>query len=102
MCRLSAGCPASQGDRPELLAFDRRLKGEVDVGERLHVREPRGAHGGVEPAMIAERDLCLQQGVQRGGGGERPAIEAGEDLIERFERPGHLEVGELRAQVIAP
>jgi hypothetical protein len=50
--------------------------------------------------VIAEGDLRLQQGVERRWSGECATIEAGEDLIERFERAGHLEIGELAAQVI--
>ena len=93
---------AERVETVELLALDRRLKGEVEVRERLDCRKPRRAHGRIEPSVIAERDLCLQQCIERCGRGERPAIEAREDLKECFERAGHLQISQLRAEMITP
>jgi hypothetical protein len=41
----------------DLLALHARLEAEVEIGERLHGGQARGAHGGFEPPVIAERDL---------------------------------------------
>jgi hypothetical protein len=41
----------------ELIALDRGLEAEIEVAQRLHCREPGRAHGGLEPALIAERGL---------------------------------------------
>jgi hypothetical protein len=46
--------PTPGGPKKSLLPLERRLEGEVEVDERLHLREPGGAHGGVEPALTAE------------------------------------------------
>src|SRR6266496_5548630 len=65
----------------ELLAFDRRLEAEVEVGERLHGRQTRGAHGGGEPAGIAQRDLRPEERFDRFAGPEPAAIDLGEDAV---------------------
>jgi hypothetical protein len=41
----------------ELFALDRGLEAEVEVGQRLHRREPGRAHGGLQPPGIAELDV---------------------------------------------
>ncbi|MDB4916352.1 MAG: hypothetical protein JWM95_3996 [Gemmatimonadetes bacterium] len=51
--------------------------------------------------MIAERDLRGEQCRERGRGFEGSAIEATQNLIERFEGARHLEIGELGAPLIA-
>lgn len=51
--------------------------------------------------MIAERDLRGEERIECRWDGERAAIEAGEDLVPRFQGAGHLEIGELRAKLIA-
>ena len=45
----------------ELLALDRGLEGEVEVAEYLHRRQSAGAHGGLEPAVVAQIDLGSEQ-----------------------------------------
>ena len=44
-----------------LLALYAGLEGEVELIRRLHRRQPRGAHGGLESAVIAHRDLGVQE-----------------------------------------
>ena len=48
----------------DLVAFDTRLEAEVEVGERLHGREPGGPHGGLEPALIAKRDVAAEKAIR--------------------------------------
>src|SRR5689334_21131865 len=42
----------------DLLPFDRRLKREIKLGERLHNGQPRGTHRRLQPAIVAQGDLC--------------------------------------------
>ena len=44
----------------DLLALDAGLEGEVELIERLHSRQPRGAHGGLETTVVAQHDLGVQ------------------------------------------
>ena len=48
---------AERVEAVDLLAFDRRLKREVEVGECLRRWQARRAHRGLEPPIIAQRDL---------------------------------------------
>jgi hypothetical protein len=85
----------------ELFAFDARLKREVEVGERLDRRQARRAHRRLQASAVAQRDLCVEEGHDGGGPGELAAIDLLQDGIDRFERAGHFEIGELRAQPVA-
>jgi hypothetical protein len=85
----------------ELVAFDARLEAEVEVRERLHGRESRGPHGGLQPPLIAQRDVAAEERTHRLPGGELAAVGPAQDVVEGFEGAGHLEIGELGAQPIA-
>jgi hypothetical protein len=85
----------------ELLAFDRRLEGEVEVGERLDHGEARGPHRRLEPPGVAQVDVGAQEPRHGLAPREFAGIAAPEDVVHRLERPGHLEVGELRAELLA-
>lgn len=79
----------------DLLALHARLEGEVEVAERLHGGQARGAHRSFESTTIAERDLRAHQRLDGGGRRQRPAVEARQDRIEVLEGAGHLQVGAL-------
>ena len=85
----------------QLVALDARLEAEIEIGERLHGRESRGPHGGLEPPLIAERDVAPEERAHRLPGGELAAVGPAQDVIQRFEGAGHLEIGELGAEPIA-
>lgn len=85
----------------DLLALDGGLEAEVEVGQGLHGREPRGAHGGLEPAVVARVDLGGEELLDRLGGGDAAAVDAGEDGVGGFEGAGELEVGELGPDPVA-
>ena len=85
----------------ELLALERGLKREIKVGESLHGREARGPHGGLEAAVIAQRDVRAEQGFDGLSGLEVPAVHLGEDRVEGLEGAGHLQIGELRTDPVA-
>src|SRR5262249_30396242 len=85
----------------ELLAFDARLKGEVKVRECFHRRQSRTAHGRLQATRIAERDVCSEQALERFPCRELAGVDVAQDVIERLERTGHLEIGELCAQPLA-
>ena len=59
---------ASRMETLEWLPFDRRLKGEVEVGQGLDRREPGGAHRGLQPAAVTQADLSVEQRDHRGRG----------------------------------
>ena len=84
----------------DLLALDRRLKGEIEFGKRLGCRESRRAHRRLESAVVAQRDLGTEQCLDRRGRLHGPTINPAQNVVERFERAGHLEIGQLRAQAI--
>jgi hypothetical protein len=58
------------------------------------------AHGHLQPALIAEPDLGAEHRAHGLAGGELAAVDLPQDVIERFQRSGHLEVRELAAQAI--
>jgi len=71
-------------ERLDLLALQRGLEAEVEVGERLHRREPAAPHRRLEPAVVAQGDLGAEDSGDRLGGAEA-AIDAGEHGVETFE-----------------
>jgi hypothetical protein len=89
-------------ERVELLTLDRRLEGEVEVGDHLHGRQPARAHRRLQPAVVTQADLSTEQGLDGLGRRELTPVDLGEDLVERLERSGHLQIGELRADPVAP
>jgi len=89
-------------ERVELLAVDRRLECEVEVGEQLHRGEPAGTHGGLQTTVVAEADLGAEQRLDRLGRDELGSIDPGEDLIEGLQGTRHLEVGQLRSDPVTP
>ena len=82
-------------ERVDLFALDRRLEGEVEVRQGLHARQPAGAHGRLEAATVAQRDLGGQEPLDGLGRGRAAALDPGEHAVQRLERAGHLQVGEL-------
>ena len=91
-------------DKPSscsLLTTQRGLKGEIKVGERLDGWKPGGAHRGLQPALIAQPNMAAQQLADRLPSGELAAVGAAQTVIEGFERPGHLEIGQLMPEPIA-
>ena len=58
----------------DLLALDAGLEGEVELIEGLHSRQPRGAHGGLEPTVVAQHDLGVQQLLNGLGRRDRAAV----------------------------
>lgn len=49
----------------ELLAPERRLKGEIEVAELLHRGQPAGAHRHLKPPVGPQLNLCRQQLLER-------------------------------------
>lgn len=78
----------------DLLAAERRLKGEVELAQLLHRGQAAGAHRRLEPPVIPQLNLGGQQLLERFRRGECAAIDTLEDRIERFERARHPQVGE--------
>jgi hypothetical protein len=84
----------------DLLALHTRLKTEIEIGERLHRREPGRAHRRLQPARIAQLNVGPEQMLDRLAAGELPGIAAAQSVVQRFQGAGHLEIGELRAQAL--
>ena len=85
----------------DLLALERGLEGEVEIGERLDRRQAGGAHRGDEPAIVAQRDLRAEESLDGDGALELAAVERTQDVVEGFERTGEFEIRELRAHAVA-
>src|SRR5690606_30847614 len=58
----------------DLLAADRGLEGEVELIQRLDRRQPRRAHRGLQPTVVAQGDLSGEEPFDRFGRGERSAV----------------------------
>ena len=84
-----------------LLALHARLKAEIEIGERFDDGQPRRAHRGLEAARIAQLDVRAEQLLDRVARADLAGVTAAEDVVERFERARHLEIGELRAEALA-
>jgi hypothetical protein len=54
----------------------------------FHGQESGGAHCGLEPALIAERDLAAQELRHRHAGRDLDGVGAAKNLIERFQLAG--------------
>src|SRR5690606_13628041 len=78
----------------DLLTTEAGLKREVEAFERLYGRQAAGAHGRLQAAGVPELDLGSEQALDRLAAGDRPAVDPREDGIERFQRAGHLEIGQ--------
>src|SRR6266568_8993928 len=92
---------AERVEAVDLLALERGLEGEVEVDERLHGGEARGAHRGHKTSLIAETDLRPEHRGDGLGRSEPAPIDVGEDRVQGFERPGHFQVRELGAEALA-
>ena len=86
----------------DLLAFDAGLEGKIELGQRLHGGQARGAHGGLQAAVVAQHDLGLQQLLDGLAGGGAAVVGLREDIVDGLEGAGHLEVGEHRPHAVAP
>ena len=86
----------------DLLALDAGLEGEVELIERLHSRQPRRAHGGLETAVVAQHDLGVQQLLDGLGRRDRAAVGVREDAVDGLQRARHLEVRQHCPQPVAP
>ncbi len=61
---------AESRQRLDLLALERGLKSEVEVGERLDRRKPTAPHRRLKSAIIPKADLSAKHGGDRLGGAE--------------------------------
>jgi len=84
----------------DLLAPQRRLKGEIEIVELLHHRQAAGSHRGLQTAVIPQLNLRGQQLLDGLGRGQRAAIDAVENGVERFQAARHPEVREHVPQAI--
>ena len=85
-----------------LLAPDRRLEGKVELRQRLDRRQPRGPHRGLQPPVIAQADLGVEQAGDGLGDGHPAPIHLGEDRVHRLERPRQLQIGQHGPDVVPP
>ena len=86
----------------DLLALDAGLEGEVELVECLHRRQSRGTHGGLEPAVVAQHDVGVQQLLDGLGRCDRATVGLRQDAVDGLQGTGHLEVGQHRPQAVAP
>ena len=86
----------------DLLALDAGLEGEVERVEGVHCGQPGGAHGGLEPAVVARHDPGARQLLDGLGRRDRAAVGLGQDAVDGFQRAGPLQVGQHRPQSVAP
>ena len=55
----------------QLLATERRLEGEIKLGETLDGRQPAGAHRGLQPSVVTQLDLRAEQGSDRAAAADK-------------------------------
>src|SRR5688572_24847972 len=84
-----------------LLATERRLEGEIKLGEPLDRGQSTGAHGGLQASVVAELNLRPEQLLDRLGGRERRAIDAVQNRVEGLKGPRHVQIGEHLPQTVA-
>ena len=72
------------------------LEAEVEVGQGLHGRQAREAHGGHEGPIMAQGDLRAQQRLR---GLEVAAVGAGQDSVEPDRAAAAASSGTARALV---
>ncbi len=81
---------------------DARLEGAVEIGPGPRRRQPRGAHGRLQPPVAAQPDPCAQQTFAGFAGRHRAAVRLGEDPVDRLQGAGQLQVRPHRPQPVAP
>src|SRR5258708_5531330 len=86
----------------ELFSLDRGLEGKVELCQSLDSRQARGSHGGLQPSVVPKRDLRAEDALQSLAGGDRAAVDVGQDVIDGLQRAGELEIGQHLADVVAP
>src|SRR5689334_1231794 len=74
----------------ELLLPERRLEGEIELGEPLDRGQPTGAHRGLQASVVAQLNLRAEQLLDRFGSGERRTIDTVENRVEGLQRAGHV------------
>ncbi len=85
----------------DLFALDRGLEAEVELGQRLERGQSDGTHGGGKAAAVAQRDLGGEKLLHGLGGGGSASIHARQDVVERLQGAGQLEIGELGRDALA-
>ena len=86
----------------DLLALDARLEGKVKLRQRLDGRQARGAHGGLQATVVAQRDLGVEHQLDRFARRHRPAVDRRQHVVDGFQGAGHLQVRQHRPQPVAP
>ena len=81
--------------RVDLLPLDGGLEAEVEVREGLYGWKPARPHRGLQAAAVAKGDLSVQEALDRFGCGRASPVHTGEDLVQRLQGTGHLQVGQL-------
>jgi hypothetical protein len=84
----------------DLLAPQRRLKGEIKVPELFDDGQATGTHRGLQPPIVAELRLRGEQLLDRLRGCQRAAVDALQNRIEGLEGARHPEIGEEMPQAI--
>lgn len=97
---LAAGDEAELGQREDSIAVERGLEREVEAGERLDRGQAPHAQCRLDPAVLAQGQLFREEDVHGFEGGDFALLEPAYDMIERFERPRHLQADEVVADPV--
>jgi hypothetical protein len=91
MDHLAAVDEVEPGQGEDAVAVERGLEGEVEPGQGLHGGQPRHHQGGLDAAVLAQRQLLDQQGLDGLERAELAALELAEDGVEAFQGPRHAQ-----------
>jgi hypothetical protein len=98
--RLGPAHPGAGGERFDARALDRRLEGEIEVGECLPGRETREPQCRLHPARFPPRALGAEQRLEELVRGDGFAHRLGEQRVELFGGMDATELDQLLAGTI--
>src|SRR5215210_8796207 len=88
------------GESEDTVAIERGLEGEVKAGQRLDVEQPSHLERRLDPAILAQAELLVEQAVDRLESGDLAALELAQQMLEHLERARHFEADEVPADAV--
>jgi hypothetical protein len=97
---LAASDEAELRQRQDPVPIQRRLEREVEAGQGLDRSQPAHAQRRLDAAVLAQGQLFAEQDVDGFERADLALIEPSHDLVQRLQRPGHLQTDEVVADAV--
>ena len=100
MHHLAALDELQLGERHDAAAVERGLEGEVEPGQGFQRRQPGHQQRRLDPAVLPQRQLLGEQGVDRLQRGDLAALELADDRVDGLQRARHAQCDQRGLDVL--